>query len=309
VNEDRNLRDKCAVVTGATAGIGFFTARRLARRGATVVITGRDPVRGQEAAEKLSQAAGHERVEFVAVDHSTVVGNLRLAEELRPGSSGVDFLINNVGGLIPSRALSDDGIELTLALNFMAPFVLTGSLLPMMLERGSARVVNVVSSAFKMAKRDPFDDLLCERSYVPLQVLARAKLLAIVWTAALADEYRGGALSAVAVNPGTAWTPGTEALTRDTIPAWRYIWPVVRLFQRRADPDRAGSACEVVALAPASEIRDRWFDRTKPHALPGKVVAPALREQVLALGRRLLDEARERGNADRQKEQPPPRIA
>ncbi len=280
-----DLKDRYALVTGATAGIGFYTARRLATRGATVLVTGRNPRRGAEAEGDLRRAAGHERVEFIRVDHSTVAANVALAEELRSRFARLDFLVNNVGGLVPLRVVTHDGNELTLALNFMTPFALTESLAPLMLESDSSRCVNVISSAFKMAKGDPFVDLQSERSYVPLLVLARAKLLALVWTGALADRHRGGPLSAVAVNPGMAWTPGTRAMTRELVPAWRFIWPIVRFFQRRADPDKGGGACEAVALAPAEAISGKYFDGRKPHVLPAVVLDRDLRERVLQLGR------------------------
>jgi NAD(P)-dependent dehydrogenase (short-subunit alcohol dehydrogenase family) len=286
-----DLSTRSALVTGATSGIGFSTAGRLAARGATVLVTGRDPRRGTEAANQLRRAAGHERVEFVGVDHATVAANLELAEGLRSRLGRLDILVNNVGGLVPSRATTADGYELTLALNFVAPFVLTGSLLPLLLASDSARLVNVISSAFTMAKGDPLDDLQSEQTYAPLRVLARAKLLALVWTAALADQHRGSRLSAVAVNPGMAWTPGTQALTPNAVPAWRYVWPVVRFFQRRADPDRAAASCEAVVVAPATAIDGRYFDGRKPHLLPRRVVDPDLRKRVLQLGQDLADRA------------------
>lgn len=286
-----DLHTRAALVTGATSGIGLHTARRLAVRGATVLVTGRDPRRGTEAADQLRRAAGHERVEFIRVDHATVAANLALAEELQHRLGHLDILVNNVGGLVPSRATTGDGYELTLALNFVAPFVLTGSLLPLLLASDSARVVNVISSAFTMAKGDPLDDPQSEQAYAPLRVLARAKLLALVWTDALSDQHRSGRLSAVAVNPGMAWTPGTQALTPDAVPAWRYIWPIVRFFQRRADPDRAAASCEAVALAPVSAIDGRYFDGRKPHPVPRRVLDPDLRERVLRLGQDLEDRA------------------
>jgi NAD(P)-dependent dehydrogenase (short-subunit alcohol dehydrogenase family) len=284
-----DLSNRSALVTGATSGIGFYTARRLAARGMTVMVTGRDPHRGTEAADELRRAAGHERVEFIRVDHSTVAANLELAERLQGRLGRLDVLVNNVGGLVPSRVTTGDGYELTLTLNFVAPFVLTGSLLPLMLASDSARCVNVISSAFAMAKGDPLDDLQSERTYVPLRVLARAKLLALVWTAALADQHRDSRLSAVAVNPGMAWTPGTQALTPDAVPAWRYIWPIVRFFQRRADPDRAAASCMALVTTPASDLDGRYFDGRKPHPLPRRVLDPDLRERVLQLGQDLTD--------------------
>ena len=286
-----DLSNRSALVTGATSGIGFSTARRLAARGATVLVTGRDSRRGIEAAGELRRAAGHERVEFIRVDHSTVAANLALAEGLQGRLGRLDMLVNNVGGLIRSRVTTGDGYELTLALNFLAPFVLTGSLLPLMLASDSARCVNVISSAFTMAKGDPLDDIQSEQAYSPLRVLARAKLLALVWTAALADQHRGSRLSEVAVNPGMAWTPGTQSLTPAAVPAWRYIWPIVRFFQRRADPDRAAAACEAVVDAPATAIDGRYFDGQKPHPLPRSAVEAGLRERVLKLGKNLADHA------------------
>jgi NAD(P)-dependent dehydrogenase (short-subunit alcohol dehydrogenase family) len=144
-----------------------------------------------------------------------------------------------------------------------------------------------------MADGDPLDDIQSERTYTPLRVLARAKLLAMVWTAALADQHRGSRLSAVAVNPGMAWTPGTQALTPDAVPAWRYIWPIVRFFQRRADPDRAAASCTAHVIAPASAIDGRYFDGRKPHPLPRRVLDPDLRERVLQLGHDLAHRAAE----------------
>jgi NAD(P)-dependent dehydrogenase (short-subunit alcohol dehydrogenase family) len=279
-----SLRDRSALVTGATSGIGFYTARRLAARGATVLVTGRDQHRGAEAANELRRAAGHERVEFIRVDHSTVAANRKLAEGLRSRLGHLDILVNNVGGLQPSRVITGDGYELTLALNFVAPFVLTGSLMPLMLAGDSARLINVISSSFTMAKGNPLDDIHSERTYTPLRVLARAKLLALVWTATLADQHPDKRMGAVAINPGMAWTPGTQALTPAAVPAWRHIWPIVRFIQRRADPDRAAASCTALVNAPVTDIDGKYFDGRKPHTFPGTVLDRDLRERVLQLG-------------------------
>lgn len=282
-----DLADRVALVTGATDGIGLRTAQRLAARGATVFVTGRDSRRGADAAAALRRAAGHDRVDFIRADHSTVAANRELAGELRERVRQLDVLVNNVGGLQPIRKTTGDGCELSLALNFVAPFVLTESLLPLLLVSRSGRCVNVISSSFSMAPADPFGDVQSEREYVALKVLARAKLFALVWTAALMEEYAGRALTFVTVNPGMAWTPGTQLMTPDSVPAWRYIWPVVRFFQRRADPDRAAAACEATVDLPPGELKGRYFDGLKPHPLPDRVLEPGLRERVLQLGRDL----------------------
>jgi NAD(P)-dependent dehydrogenase (short-subunit alcohol dehydrogenase family) len=118
------------VVTGATEGIGFHTARLLASRDATVLITGRDPDRGSAAVAAIRQAARHERVEFVSVDHSTVEPNEQFAAALAERFDQPDVLVNKVGGIFAKRLVSADGYEMSLALDFLAPFVRTEALLP-----------------------------------------------------------------------------------------------------------------------------------------------------------------------------------
>src|ERR1700749_3844781 len=150
------LAGKSAVVTGATEGIGFHTARLLASQGATVLITGRDPGRGSAAVAAIRQAAGHQRVEFVSADHSTAGANEQLAAALAERFDRLDVLVNNVGGIFAKRLVSADGFEMSLALDFLAPFVLTEALLPLLTRGpGAARCVNVVSSSFQMTKGDP----------------------------------------------------------------------------------------------------------------------------------------------------------
>ena len=94
----------------------------------------------------------------IGVNHATVTSNLELGGRLGSRLGRLDMLVNNVGGLVPSRVTTGDGYELTLALNFLAPVVLTRSLLPLMLASDSARCVNVISSAFTIANGDPLDD-------------------------------------------------------------------------------------------------------------------------------------------------------
>jgi short chain dehydrogenase len=136
-----------ALVTGATGGIGFFTAAGLAQRGWAVVVTGRDEGRGEEAVGQLRRRAGHDDVSFVAVDHSVVGENTGLAARIVREVGALDVVVNSVGGIYAERWESADGYEATLAINFVGPVALTLGLLPA-LRRTKGRCVNVVSSAF-----------------------------------------------------------------------------------------------------------------------------------------------------------------
>jgi NAD(P)-dependent dehydrogenase (short-subunit alcohol dehydrogenase family) len=124
-----------------------------------VIITGRKPDTGQRAAAAIRDETGTDSVIFLQVDHSTVGGNLDVADRVRATVPRLDLLVNNVGGLYPNRRESADGYEATLAMNFVGPYTLTTELLPVLRAGAPSRCVNVVSAGFKMWKTDPFTDI------------------------------------------------------------------------------------------------------------------------------------------------------
>src|SRR5918993_1486336 len=133
----RQLTGRTIMVTGGTGGIGYQTARMLARGGARVIITGREADTGETAAATIRQESGAESVTFIQADHATVGGNQDLAEQVRAAVPRLDVLVNNVGGLYPTRWETADGYEATLAMNFVGPYVLTAELLPLLRAGGA----------------------------------------------------------------------------------------------------------------------------------------------------------------------------
>jgi len=246
------LDGQIAVVTGATDGIGLHTATGLADLGAKVVITGRDPQRGRRAIEEIGARGHHDRIEFVQVDHLTIGANQRFAEQLAGMVDRLDILVNNAGRVFSARRETEDGYEATLALCFLAPVALTDAALPLLTARPGGRIVNMSSSAYKMWHHDLFQDVQSQRDYVGIQAHAHAKLLNLIWTFALAGRLEEHQLAVNAINPGAAWTPGTAQLTPQAVPAWRYIWPIVRYFQRRRSPAKA-------SLGPVRLIASKQF--------------------------------------------------
>ena len=283
---------RVVLVTGATSGIGFHTARQLAARGASVLITGRDRKQGEDAARAVA-SAGHARVEFIQADHATVGANNQLGQAVteRLGKLGLpprlDVLVNNVGGIFATRTLTADGYEATLAVNFLAPVVLTHSLLPLLQASGSPRCVNVTSSLAWLARQVPGDllaDIQSTRDYVGIRAHARAKLLTAAWTLAIGHQQAGTGLVAATVNPGMAWTTMTQALTPQVVPSWRYVYPLVRFFQKRGDPAKAARVCVELAwtASPAAISGQYITEHGKPGRYPPGVADPAVQDQVVS---------------------------
>ncbi len=273
------MKGQTVVVTGATSGIGFFTARALAVRGARVFITGRDKARGQEAVQEIRRAAGHADPVFLAADHSTVGGNHWLAQRIAARVHRLDVLVNNVGGLRATRQETADNYEETLAVNAVGPFALTLALLPLLHAAGKSRVVNVVSSAHALWRGDPFTDLCSTGCYVRSQVLARAKLLTVLWTLALSRRPEGRHIAVNATNPGRAWTRGTEALGREAAPSWRFFRPLVRFVQRRASPERAARSSIRLAASPdIAGVSGEYFESAGHPATPSAMARDPLNQ-------------------------------
>ena len=186
------------VVTGATNGIGYHTARELARAGAAVVLAVRDTARGEEAREQTGAVA------VVRLDLADLASVRAAASELRERWPRLDVLVNNAGVMAPPRSDTPDGFELQMATNHLGPFALTGLLLDS-LRDGS--VVTVASGAHRGARID-FDDLQSERGYQAFRVYSQTKLANLLFAFELGRRaaVAGLDLRSVAAHPGLART-------------------------------------------------------------------------------------------------------
>src|SRR6266480_6178557 len=168
----RPVPDQVILVTGATDGLGKAVARELASRRATVLLHGRDTARGEATLHEIRQATGNDRLRVSLADFSSLAQVRRLAEAILAGTERLDLLINNagVGGRSP-RQESQDGHELRFAVNYLAPFLLTHLLLPLLRRSAPARIVNVASAG--QAPID-FDDMMLTRTLIPWTPTGRA---------------------------------------------------------------------------------------------------------------------------------------
>jgi NAD(P)-dependent dehydrogenase (short-subunit alcohol dehydrogenase family) len=199
------LTGRVCMVTGATSGIGAVTARELGSLGATVVLVGRDAGRCARQADAIARATGAPVAALVA-DLSSQRQVRELADAFEGRFPRLDVLVNNAGACFARRRLTVDGIEMTLALNHLAPFLLTALLLPSLRRSGSARVVNVSSVAHTRATLEDLEDLQGARRYDRLAAYGRSKLAILLFTHELARRLEGTGVTANAVDPGLVAT-------------------------------------------------------------------------------------------------------
>jgi NAD(P)-dependent dehydrogenase (short-subunit alcohol dehydrogenase family) len=196
------MAERVALITGATNGVGRVVAQRLGRDGWFVLVHGRDQARGAEVVRDIEANGG--RARFYGADLSSQRGVRGLAEAIAKDHPRLPLLINNAGiGFGPpggGRDVSPDGCELRLAVNYLAPFLLTRLLLPNVLAAVPARIVNVAS----IGQQDlDFDDLQSERHYSGVDAYRRSKLALIMFTFDLADELKGRGVTVNALHPAT----------------------------------------------------------------------------------------------------------
>lgn len=203
--DDQAMAAKVCVVTGATSGLGEATARALAQAGAKVVVVGRTPEKCTAAVRRVHAATGVSDVEWMACDLSSLHEVRQLASEFTKRHRRLDVLVNNAGAIFVKRQLSVDGIEMTLAVNHLAPFLLTNLLLESLVASAPSRIVNVSSVAHEKATID-FDDLQSEGSYRPMKVYGKSKLANVLFTYELARRMQGTQVTANALDPGLVRT-------------------------------------------------------------------------------------------------------
>ena len=199
-----NMNGKICLVTGATNGIGKATTQALAQMGATVVIVGRNAPKTAQLVEEIRAASGNNKVDSLLADLSSQAEVRRLANEFKSKYSHLHVLLNNAGAVFMQRQLSVDGIEMTFALNHLAPFLLTNLLLDMIKASAPARIINVSSDAHATGKIE-FEDLQGEQNYSP-RVYENSKLANILFTMELARRLEGSGVIVNALHPGFAST-------------------------------------------------------------------------------------------------------
>lgn len=271
-----SMHGRTIVITGATSGLGRAAAGQLADLGARLVLVGRDADRTALAAEQIRERSRSDDITVEVADLSRLADVRALAGRLLAGQRPVHVLINNAGVLENDRRLTAEGLEVSLATNLLAPFLLTRLLLPRLKASAPSRIVNVVSGGMYLAGLGPevFGDE--QRPWDGATAYARHKRALMVLTERWARDLAGDGVSVNAMHPGWAETPGVAR----SLP--RFL-EVTRPWLRTA----AEGADTIVWLAAAPEAATvtggLWLDR-EPHpaaVLPCTAGTEARRDALL----------------------------
>lgn len=282
-----NPQDRVVVITGGTGGIGFQSAREIARTGVRLLITGRSPERGAAAVQDIIAETGNEKVELVVGEISSLARINALAADLLSRTDEIDVLVNNAGYLGDDLVHSDDGIEMHFAVNVLAPWHLSLALKPTLKAAKTARVLNITGGD-KPAAVDA-DNLQAENGFKGLMTYTHSKSVLESMSMVLAEKLKPEGISVNVLFPGRASTAMTGSLSLKSLPgALKIMYP---LFRYMFADDKGKSAKKAArstiwgATTPDLDgVTGRYFDtNSKEQKLHPTSYDPKTQARIIAI--------------------------
>ena len=282
---------RLALVTGATSGIGFYAAKELARKRATVIMPARDMRKAKEAAERIEAEVPKAQLYLAKLDLAEFNSVREFGEQLRQryGTGSLDLLVNNAGIMaLPKRTMNSRGLELQIATNYFGPFLLTALLFPLMKEEEGSRIVTVSSTVARSARLE-FDNLQSERRYVPHGgAYAQSKLADLIFAFELHRRLSAAnsCIASIAAHPGWALTDIGRSVSRG-------LRILMKLAQPMFQSAEAGSLPLLFAATSPNARKGGYYGpdgRNEAKGSPTAAFEPAVTKDA-TVGRRLWDES------------------
>jgi NAD(P)-dependent dehydrogenase (short-subunit alcohol dehydrogenase family) len=239
-----DLTGRVAMVTGANSGIGFETARALARRDATVILACRNPPRGDAAVRRIDQEYPEAKAELVELDLADLASVRRFADEFASDYERLDILVNNAGIMRTPFGQTADGFELQFGTNHLGHFALTGLLLNRLIRTPRARVVTVSSGGHRFGEID-FDNLNGEKKYDRGGAYGQSKLANLLFTYELQRKFESAGVDTIAVAAHPGWT----------VTNLQVHWPMLRVLNPFIGQKPEMGALPTLYAATAPDVR------------------------------------------------------
>jgi NAD(P)-dependent dehydrogenase (short-subunit alcohol dehydrogenase family) len=199
----KQLTEQVILITGATDGLGKMVATDLAKKGPTLLLHGRNPDKGKLVLNEIRQSTGNPNLFYYNADFTSLQQVAELAQKINKEQKKIDVLINNAGmggNKNNQREISEDGYELRFAVNYLAPFLFTHLLLPLLIKSAPSKIVNVGSGA-----QEPidFNDVMIEKDYAGLRAYSQSKIAILMFTLDLAEQLKGSGVTVNCVHPAS----------------------------------------------------------------------------------------------------------
>lgn len=284
----QDLKDKTILVTGATDGIGKAAATELARRGAVLTLIGRDKKKTERVVAELSAATGNANLDYLLCDLSRMAEVKRLAETFLARHDWLDVLVNNAGATFKKPVLGPDGFELTFALNHLAYFQLTMSLLDLIRKTPRARVVSTSSSMQARGKIDLAAIATSLDGSGP-SAYANSKLANVLFTKELQRHLAGTTATANCFEPGMVRTQ-FGGFGSDQGFLLNVVYALAKPFSSM--PEQGADSLIWLATAPeAASLEGEYVSKRRPVTPSKQALDPELAMRLWALSERLCAQA------------------
>lgn len=248
------IKGKTCLITGATSGIGKHTAIAIAKMGARVIITSRDSEKGMVTRNDIIRISGNHEVEMMECDLTSFSSIRSFTDKFKAKYDQLHILINNAGTWQTTRKLSADGIELTLATNVLAPFLLTNLLIELLKKSAPARIINVASHAHKWSKLD-FENLEGVKKYSHYQIYGQSKIALLLLSNKLSEILKGSGVTVNALHPGVVATHLFDNMSST-------FQSIFKLFM--ISPEKGAETSIYLATSPdVSQITGQYFANKK----------------------------------------------
>lgn len=273
------MEGRICLVTGATAGIGQAAAVALARRGATVVIVGRDRAKAEAGVASIRMASGHHRIEAMLADLSSQASIRELAASFQSRYGQLHILVNSAAIYTRTRTLTVDGLELMFATNHLGYFLLTRLLLDKLKNSAPASIINVTAPSTSKLN---FDDLHGQQSFSSLSAFGASKMGNLLFTFALARRLEGTGVIVNAFHPGVVRT----GLMKEVRGPMRLFIGLLNRFA--PEPAAAGESLAALAAANAHNRSGQLLRGAKPIQVGAYALDETVQERLWAVSSQLV---------------------